>query len=83
MSWAADLKVRKLKKEGMVIGENKRTLPISLMFILIIGWLVSITVFLLELAWYHVFKILNDKILEKRTNIKPKKVIKIQVKTRI
>ena len=62
--WALDLKIRRPEKKTSVIETDDHGLVKSLTLFLLIGWGVSITVFFLELLWYHVITKLNVLVLE-------------------
>ena len=64
VKWALDLKVRRLEKKGSVIDTDDDALVRSLILILLVGWGIAITVFLLELAWYHILSKFNLIVLE-------------------
>ena len=81
--WASDLKVRRPKEKERGIDTDDEGLVRSLILLLLIGWGVSITVFLLELLWYHVIKNLNVIVLEEPIYKKPRNVTRIQVESRV
>ena len=81
--WASDLKIRRVEKKTSVIEIDDQGLVRSLILFLLIGWGVSITVFLLELAWYHVLRKLNVIVLEEPIYEKPINVRRIQVESRV
>ena len=62
--WASDLKIRRMEKKNNEFDPDDHGLVISLMLFLLIGWGISITVFLLELIWYHVIRKLNVIVFE-------------------
>ena len=64
--WASDLKVRRPKEKSRGIDTDDEGLVRSLIFFLLIGWSISITVFLPELDWSssRILKILQSIILK-------------------
>ena len=83
VKWARDLEIRKPEKKGMEIDGDEGVLLSSLLLVVITGWGTSIAVFLLELVWYHLGEKLIREILKERGSNNRRKVIKIQVQSRI
>ena len=76
IKWANDLKVNRPVKEEIEADVNDEVLLINLLFVIVMGSLLSIMVFIFELIWYRISMILDSKL---HRNKKPGNVRKIAV----